>query len=186
MSDLLHRAAEIERTELSPQLPEESRNRIATQQEGVRKFRGALRQFITMGSPLEKAAFLFGTSLRDWPAHQRGPDYEPFQWVNFHHLLDPVSGKLKNERLCGQSRPHNLHLRSGLIPGVAHVRYWKDKWVLRYVLSRTYGKEVLYDQDYAQLPLVVRGLIGFGAYVVWAALLGGMAYYAIAKIGRLR
>jgi len=30
--------------------------------------------------------------------------------------------------------------------------------------------------------LAVRGLVGFGAYCVWAVLLGGMAYYAIAKL----
>ena len=182
LSDLLHRAAETEQTKLSPALSEDLRQRITSQKEGIVKFRGAVRRFITMGSPLEKAAFLFPTSIRDWPTQPGRPDTAPLRWVNFYHVLDPVSGRLQSDRLCGQSPPSNLHIRSGLIPGAAHVRYWKDKWRLRYVLSRTYGKEVLFDQEYEPLPLAVRGLVGFGAYCVWAVLLGGMAYYAIAKL----
>lgn len=56
LSDLLHRAAALEQ------------NGDREQKAGVRRFRKALRRFVTMGSPLDKVAFLFGKrSLRPWP-----------------------------------------------------------------------------------------------------------------------
>ncbi len=61
LSDLFHRAAELE----SRGSPE--------QRAGVLRFRKSLARFVTMGSPLDKIAFLFGRgALRPWPEHAIG------------------------------------------------------------------------------------------------------------------
>jgi hypothetical protein len=57
LSDLFQRADDLDR--------------IGTreQKQGVQKFRDALRRFVTIGSPLDKIAFLLGRdALRPWPS----------------------------------------------------------------------------------------------------------------------
>lgn len=138
-------------------------------------------------------AFLFeDRSLRRWPVGSRRalldggemladdqppPDRE--WWVNFYHFLDPVSGALSNEFLCGQEPPANFHLRSGFIPGWAHVAYWEDLGALRFILGRTYGKVYLRDQEYRPWPRQVQVALSALGYVVWAAILLGGAYTII-------
>jgi hypothetical protein len=57
LSDLFHRAVEL------------GQAGDAKQQEGVKRFREALSRFITIGSPLDKVAFLFGhRALKPWPS----------------------------------------------------------------------------------------------------------------------
>ncbi|MGH7255528.1 MAG: hypothetical protein ACREI3_07100, partial [Nitrospirales bacterium] len=94
----------------------------AQQQEGIARFRAALRRFVTMGSPLDKIAFLFGEqALRPWPTDGRrslldggetlaeGQEKDKQEWwINFYHVLDPVSGALSNPLICGDRPPANL------------------------------------------------------------------------------
>ncbi|HKY32144.1 MAG TPA: hypothetical protein VJV23_06385 [Candidatus Polarisedimenticolia bacterium] len=178
LSDLLHRAGELERSG------------TRAQQDGVRRFRASLRRFVTMGSPLDKIAFLFGArTLRPWPggprkelfpggesleANQRSEDRE--WWVNFYSVFDPVSGALSNPLICGDEPPANLHIGFFHLPGVAHVGYWKDGIPLRYILGRTYGKDVLFDQETRVWPAWLLTLMAMVSYVVWGGLLFGLTY----------
>lgn len=183
ISDLLHRANAILATKVTPDLSPAERIEIETQQEGARRFRVGLEHFITLGSPLEKTAFLFGDALRRWPP-SHSVEAENFDWVNFHHMLDPVSGRLRHERLVEHRRPVNYHLRSGWIPGLAHVAYWTDTATLRFILSRTYGRRVLPDGEYkpfGRLALVARALL---AYAIWGALLTAAAAFVALKLWR--
>ena len=184
LSDLQHRAAEILGSKLDEEASSAERQRLEQQQQGARRFRLSLEQFITLGSPLEKAAFLFCDALRPWPPDE-ATVAETFDWVNFHHLLDPVSGRLRNQRLLGSRRPTNYHCRSGWIPGLAHVAYWTDTATLRFILSRAYGKRVLPDCDYAAFSRPVQWLVAIGVYGVWVALLFGAAGYAAYQLASL-
>lgn len=60
LSDLFHRARKIKRNVTGEYTTEQIKN--------VDHFRNTLKRFVTMGSPLDKVAFLFNrTSLRPWP-----------------------------------------------------------------------------------------------------------------------
>ena len=96
----------------------------AEQKAGVAKFRKAFRRFATLGSPLDKIAFLFGDkTLRPWRREDRlsfwdHSEAEKFSakhsydwWINFYHVLDPVSGSLSNKLICCDKRPHNYHMK---------------------------------------------------------------------------
>lgn len=186
LSDLFHRAAALEK------------QGDALQKKGVERFRKSLRQFVTMGSPLDKVAFLFGTkSLRPWPKGERMALLEggetlkkdqspeaPEWWINFYHVLDPVSGALSSKLICGEEPPANLHIRSGFIPGWAHLAYWKDVRTLRFILSRTYGKTYLYDQEYIPWSAQTLSALAALAYFLWAAILIA-GVYAIIQWGPL-
>jgi hypothetical protein len=190
LSDLFHRADELER------------EGDAEQRRGVARFRASLARFVTLGSPLDKIAFLFGeTTLRPWPrgdraawleggeprpgrdrrAGDRASDEPPPAedrewWVNFYHVLDPVSEPLDSELLCGGRPPLNLHLRSGLLPGLAHLAYWRDQRCLRFIMARTYGTRYLRDQDYHPWPRGLKMLVAGLSYLLWTVvLLGGFA-----------
>ena len=186
LSDLFHRAAQIDRTG------------DREQKAGVARFRATLRRFVTLGSPLDKVAFLFGTkSLRPWPGlprsdllkggeRLRGEDDDPLTewWINFHHVLDPVSGSLTSQLICGSRPPLNLlsgFSASGLVPGLAHVHYWADApRTLRYILGRTYGHEYLPDREFRPFNPLQRWFLVAVGYFVWLALLVGGAW-AIVK-----
>ena len=116
------------------------------QKAGVELFRNALCRFVTMGSPLDKVAFLFkDKSIRPWPdskrralvrAGEKLENSDPSEtewWINFYHVFDPVSGSLGNPFICGNQPPSNLHIHSCVIPGYAHVAYWADPSTLRCV-----------------------------------------------------
>jgi hypothetical protein len=104
----------------------------------------AMHRFVTIGSPLEKIACLFPNVLRPWPARaveRLTHGGKRRWWTNFFHILDPVSGILRSE----QFTPFvvNLHSKLLRLPLLAHTAYWHDVPILSYVLSRTYGKEVV-------------------------------------------
>ena len=158
------------------------------QKQGIALFRSALTRFVTMGSPLDKVAFLYKQeSLRPWPwpeegrrAMLKGGEFlnskDPSTtewWVNFYHVFDPVSGALQSPFICGNQPPSNLHIRSGWIPGLAHIAYWKDRSTLRFILGRTYGASYLQDQEYQPWsPTVLSALAALG-YFTWMTILFG-------------
>lgn len=167
LSDLFHRAAELASSDDD------------AQQQGVAKFRAALKRFVTMGSPLDKVAFLYGdVALRPWPDVDRetllaGGDTPPDEdgrewWTNFYHVLDPVSGALSSRTICGKHPPLNLHIGIWKRPGWAHVAYWRDVRSVRYIFARTYGRESLRDRDYARRPTWLLAVLAGMAYAVWA------------------
>lgn len=181
LSDLFHRAAELERAG------------DKEQREGVSRFRRALRRFVTLGSPLQTIALLFGKEvLRPWPDGNRralllgGEIFEEGQtwessewWANFYHVLDPISAPVVSELICGKEQPSNyllrsrprLWLRAAFLPGWAHVDYWTDGETLRYILGRTYGREYLYDQQYHPWPLAVKIVISALGKSFWSIVL---------------
>ncbi len=102
-----------------------------------------LHRFITIGSPLQKFAFLFPHVLRPWPEwfQERLRQDSRSWWVNFFHIWDPVSGRLLENDFFPQVK--NLHSRLWRLPLWAHLSYWRDVPVLTYIVSRTYGKDIL-------------------------------------------
>lgn len=181
LSDLFHRAASLEQSG------------DTVQQEGVRRFRKTLVRFVTLGSPLDKVAFLFkDQSLTPWPAGPRrafvidgetlkkdDPPETREWWINFYHVLDPVSGPLSNPLICGEQPPSNFHIKSGLIPGAVHLAYWLDGSTLRFILGRAYGAKHLQDQEYKPWAPLILGVLALVSYVVYAGLLLGGAYAVI-------
>ncbi|MGH8016326.1 MAG: hypothetical protein ACREBV_09060, partial [Candidatus Zixiibacteriota bacterium] len=131
ISDLFHRAEEIKNDGKAD--PE--------QKEGVIRFRTVLKRFITLGSPLDKVAYLFkDKSITPWPNIPREKlliSSDPANceecWVNYYHLLDPVSGSLESPLICHDQKPSNIHIRLGHLPGFAHTAYWKDYLPLRFI-----------------------------------------------------
>jgi len=181
LSDLLHDAACLEK------------NGDQEQKDGVSRFRSCLARFVTLGSPLDKVAILFGTRvLRPWPVLSRKDFFENADdvttrflrvekewWVNFYHVLDPISGALDSDLICGGTPPANLH--TGLLdfPGTAHTSYWKDRTTLRFILSRAYGRERLPDKALVQWPGLLLTFLAAGSYVIWAAIMfAGIAIMA--------
>jgi hypothetical protein len=163
LSDLFARSDEFECTG------------TAQQKRGVIKFRRALRRFVTLGSPLDKIATLFPRNvLRPWKPAQYSNGFGKRWWVNFYHVLDPVSGALNHPEICKRVEPHNYHMSIGHGPGVAHTGYWKDPMVLEYILSRTYGKdmlELMVDDNWTPGTLTVLATLG---YLIWFALILGV------------
>ncbi|MBU1699466.1 MAG: hypothetical protein KJ970_17575 [Candidatus Eisenbacteria bacterium] len=141
---------------------------------GVDRLHDSLRRFVTLGSPLDKIAFLFGRkTLRPWPKEQRnGSDDE--WWINFYHVLDPVSGVLSSDLISHNDPPANFHIRSCWIPGLAHLAYWKDSRSLRFILGRTYGAENLPDKDFNPWPDWKKNFLAILAYFVWLGFLLGI------------
>ena len=134
-----------------------------------------MHRFVTFGSPLDKIAVLFGRSvLHTWP--EVIPILKENWWVNFYHVLDPVSGALSHPMMnINRHAPLNYHLKRFFrLPGLAHVAYWNDATVLRYLFSRFYGiKRVRMTRE---TPLTAdeltrNALVG---YCVWFALTVGV------------
>jgi hypothetical protein len=191
LSDLFHRAAELEK----------SGDRA--QRAGVKKFRTSLRRFVTLGSPLDKFAALFPDALRPWPAGDRAnlladtgdtytdsindqtshPHVETKEWwINFYHVLDPVSGALDNQLICGENPPLNFHSdwkSLALVPGLAHSSYWSVSKVLRFILGRTYGKEYLQDEKVKNTSSKKQTWFAVLGYIVWVVLLYGIFFLLI-------
>jgi hypothetical protein len=181
LSDLFQRTDEL-KTNGTPE-----------QQRGVEKFRQILRRFVTLGSPLDKIAFLFKQdALRPWPdiATEKlfgrideikvgEENYKKERWVNFYHVLDPVSGALSNPIICGSHPPINYHIGIWKIPWLAHTSYWRDTATLKYILSRVYSKDFLpvsIEKPYSPLTLTLIACFG---YFIWAALILIAAYLII-------
>ncbi|MEX1275887.1 MAG: hypothetical protein WEE20_08145 [Bacteroidota bacterium] len=172
LSDLFHRAKGLTK----------SGDKI--QKQGVERFRAALRRFVTIGSPLDKIAFLFGEkALRPWPPRDRQAmvaggetvegDHVKQWWVNFWHVLDPVSGALSNSLICGDRPPMNRHIGLFRVPGLAHVAYWKDSATLRFILGRAYGRKFLEDREFRPMPAWALTMFAVVGYLVWAATIVG-------------
>lgn len=154
------------------------------QKRGVLKFRRTLRRFVTIGSPLDKIAHLFKENnvLRPFPDDRvlllegaeemtlRGRKVYDW-WINFYHVLDPVSGALDNKLIRGGQAPVNYHIGIWKLPGLAHVEYWRDKMTLRYILSRTYGKAFLPVDPAKPLSSFTLTLLAFFGYTVWSLLI---------------
>ena len=181
LSDLFHRAEQIERAG------------DAQQKEGVKQFRQKMRRFVTLGSPLDKFAFLFNTAVRKWPEVPRKqlltggetfPDRDdPEWWINYYHVLDPVSGALNHKTIrAGQRAPLNLHLRKLLkIPGAAHVAYWRNVDVLRYILGRTYGVQHLRDPEPVRERPIRNRVYALAGIVIWTGIIIGAAWAIVFK-----
>ena len=180
LSDLFQRAEEL------------SAYGSEKQKEGVVKFRLALRRFITIGSPLDKIAFLCGTSsLKPWSEASRmeimrtsrknesGASSPRHFWINFFHVFDPVSGALQNPFLCGKNAPQNFHIGFWKIPGYAHVRYWKDRSTLKYILSRLYGQEFLPVRPINPSSPFYLTLLALIGYSVWGAIIAALLAFLL-------
>ncbi len=172
LSDLFHHAADLQRDG-----DEEQKRNVA-------RFRTSLRRFITLGSPLDKFSFLWGKQvLRPMPAGRsellEGGEDVPVAtgakrrewWINFYHVLDPVSGALSSPLMCGTDGPVNFHIGWFKIPGIAHVAYWKDKGTLQFILSRVYGKEILPLDPKKSDSASRLTLYAFAGYLTWAAMI---------------
>lgn len=198
LSDLFRRAGQLDRCG------------DQVQQEGVRKFRDSLRRFVTLGSPLNKFASLFPNALRPWDTHDRSTllpggditdggskdDAEDKAaesrewWINYYHVLDPVSGALHNRLICGETPPVNIHTdwkASALLPGVAHTSYWRAAGVSRFILSRVYGRAYLPDEKIGRQSLEKQIWFAVLGYFIWAVLLvGGLVLLFVFRHGILQ
>jgi hypothetical protein len=91
-----------------------------------------LRLF-TIGSPLEKVRFFW-----PWTLRAAQPSAHPdFQWVNFHHRADRVSGYLK--RFAPFSRLQNVRLKGGGGLLRSHVVYQRSPEFLSVLTSTLFG-----------------------------------------------
>ncbi len=103
---------------------------------------GRISAFLTLGSPLDKAAFLFrtdqgtGLSVRTrllgafQPMVSDQALRERVLWVNFYSGLDPISGSIEyydpaSKGTAWEGRVVNVVDRRSSIPVEAHTRYWE-------------------------------------------------------------
>lgn len=142
ISDLLTRCAE-KRQLLANPAAILSRHERQELEENLARVETGLHRFITIGSPLQKFAFLFPSVLRIWPSWflQRRQADTRHWWVNFFHIWDPVSGRLLDKAFFPPV--DNRHSRRWSVPLLAHTSYWRDGPVLTHILSRAYGRELL-------------------------------------------
>ncbi|MBC8124874.1 MAG: hypothetical protein H7X70_03995 [Candidatus Kapabacteria bacterium] len=111
-----------------------------------------LHRFITMGSPLQKATFLFEECLRDertasallsWFSSKRSEIGRKMDewWMNYYLVMDPVSGRLLHPQ---RFKPfvRNVHASYMGVPAVSHTSYWSNTLVSSPILSRALGQEV--------------------------------------------
>lgn len=115
------------------------------QQRNIARVEKGLHRYVTIGSPLEKIAFLFPKVLRPWPNPYLGEFAQIHKrrwWTNFFHIWDPVSGRLRKTSTYF-SIARNAHSRLWRVPGWAHVSYWGDRKILTYIVTRAYGRQVL-------------------------------------------
>jgi hypothetical protein len=155
------------------------------QKEGIERIRDDLVRFVTLGSPLDKVAYLFADkALRPWPEgfrkgfHDHGDHYRRFSWklekkeerewwINFYHVLDPVSGTVESDLVTRNDPPANFHARSGILPGFVHLKYWSDERICRFILSRAFGKKRLPLEDFKPWPGILKLGVAMGSYVIW-------------------
>ncbi len=115
---------------------------------------GGLHRFITMGSPLQKATFLFEEALREahisaetlqWLFDYRAQHKMSVDewWMNYYLVMDPVSGRLlHNTRFAPFIK--NIHPARVGIPAACHTAYWLDVLVTSPIISRALGRAVFY------------------------------------------
>jgi hypothetical protein len=107
------------------------------------RVRDRTRLLLTLGSPLDKTAFIFRTQLKDAPVREalaeamqpliQSYDHRPDYWVNIHTWKDPISGPLNLYDIPNPT-PRDLRHRARFIRntvdpdarrlGRAHVDYW--------------------------------------------------------------
>lgn len=148
IGDILHRVETLRRKLEERRLardpgvpePEEDRDLRAN----IERVERGLHRFVTLGSPLEQVNVLFADVLRDWPASAVTRfGLEAAQrdwWVNFHHVWDPISSRLVAPRFAAFIS--NRHGKLVRVPGVAHTSYWRDTSILKYIVSRAYGRRL--------------------------------------------
>ena len=107
---------------------------------------GRIRAFLTLGSPLDKAAFLFrtdkgtGLSVRTrllaalQPLISNLSLRETMPWVNYYSNFDPISGRLSyfDPPSLGEGWAGcvvNVNDRRSSIPVEAHTAYWSHREV---------------------------------------------------------
>ena len=126
-----------------------------------------MRRLITVGSPLEKTAYLFRTqlgreqSLRESIAALKQPlilDYarfrpDVFRWVNIYSPADVISGSLTYydtpvpvetpaAPVPGVRNPvQNIVDRRAWIPFVAHIQYWRNATLRQQLLDAVWGAD---------------------------------------------
>ena len=107
-----------------------------------------VRGFMTIGSPIDKHLILWP---RMWTDSQGGPlkafgprQAGPIRWRNYSDLGDPIGFKLDTARrwMTGQAitafefaEEHDMAFARYLLPGKAHVDYWKDKAVFGHFID---------------------------------------------------
>lgn len=120
-------------------------------------------RFYTMGSPLQKASFLFEECLREKHSakkvlqdflHKRkewGFSVDSW-WTNYYMIMDTISGRLLDKiRFAGFVR--NAHPARLGLPMVAHTGYWKDVLVTTPILSRILGPTIFTYEAHKPMPL---------------------------------
>jgi hypothetical protein len=164
----------------------------SVQKDGVKDFRKKLKRFITLGSPLDKIVFLYVKALRPWPVNWKkilqsssdvSQDSEPGVtedsagadwWVNFYHLLDPVSGPLDSEKLHRGESIDNHDVGRWRLPMLAHVSYWKDSKLMTLIHRAAYDEPLTDKEQYHERSAAERNLRGVLAYFLWIFILMGI------------
>jgi len=108
--------------------------------------------FLTVGSPLDKTAYLFGAQRKQrggtyalaatvQPLIQRAA-YRPARWVNIHSRWDPISGEIDFYGLEpeGDREGDRLTVRNLVDPDattlfLAHLEYWQGTLIYRTLLD---------------------------------------------------
>jgi hypothetical protein len=93
-------------------------------------------------------AVLFPGVLRPWPQKYLRKFYDEKRWTNFYHILDPVSGYVRDPRYFvayGEGEqpdrlvPQTYHSpKLWTLPGVAHVSYWRTPLISEYIITQTH------------------------------------------------
>lgn len=96
----------------------------------------APRRLFTIGSPLEKIRFFW-----PWTVRAAQPSTDPdFQWLNFHHRADRVSGDLR--RFAGFCTLRNIRLKGGGGLLRSHVVYERSPEFLGVLTGALFGASV--------------------------------------------
>ncbi len=148
ISDLLHQCLRCR-----ARSPQAARN--------AERVERGLRQFVTIGSPLDKIWILFNEGrkhtppsnpvLRPWPVeYLPGGKHDlwmaagerPF-WKNYFYILDPVSGPLEERFQPGVDGPRprivNRHTKGWRRPVLCHMSYFRDPQFLIDLLAEAYA-----------------------------------------------
>jgi hypothetical protein len=106
--------------------------------------------FLTVGSPLDKTAFVFGSQRRQSEVHHAlaatgqplilDYRYRPDRWVNIYSLWDPISGRLDYYDLPPDKNRHPQAVKdrsdpSALTLFLAHVEYWEGRLLFETLLE---------------------------------------------------
>ena len=68
--------------------------------------------------------------------------------------------------------PNNHHLRKfSYLPGLAHVKYWKDKTVLGYLLSRFFGKTRIEFPRKESMSATTLTWFAIAGYFIWLCII---------------